>query len=252
MALRGQIEDYGLADALQLVAKSQKSGMLRCQNDAEDLRMLIENNLVLSAESAGRPNDAKLGNRLVRAGIITDGELGTALVRRARTSEPITEILLDEQLATVETLKHFATLLATETLFSIFTWQRGTYEFLEGAIQAPRSFVEPMHLDEILMQGIVLMDEWPAIEGRVLNGSNVIEKRWPLPPETEPNVDALFGLGDQSPGGNPEVGPNERLVHDLCRPGVQLQALLDQAPFHKYETYRCLAHLVGEHFVRLA
>lgn len=252
MPLRGQIEDYGLADALQLVAKSQKSGMLRCDSDADDLRLLIESNWIVSAESAGRPNDAKLGNRLVRAGVITDGELGTALVRRARTSEPITEILLDEQLATVDTLKQFATLLATETVFEVFTWQRGTYEFLEGAIQVPRTFVDPMPLDEILMQGIVLMDEWPQIEGRVLNGAQEIDQRWPLPPETEPDVDALFGFGGTSnDSAGADMGPNERLVHDLCRPGVDIQAVVDQAPFHKYETYRCLSRLVGEHFVRL-
>lgn len=252
MALRGQIEDYGLADALQLVAKSNKSGILRCESDADDIRLLIEDSWILSAEAAGRPNDAKLGTRLVRGAVITESELGNALSRRAQTSEPITEILLDEGLATLETLKHFATLLATETLFEIFTWRTGTYEFLEGAVQAPRTFIEPMSLDEILMQGIVLMDEWPKILARVPGGGARVERRWALPPETEPSVDSLFG-GSEGPGGElSEIGPNERLVHDLCRPGVEVQSIVDQAPFHRFETYRCLAHLIGEHFVRLA
>jgi len=253
MALRGNTQDYGLADVLQLIASAGKCGILRCENDVDDIRVLVDSGWVVNVETSGRPNDAKLGTRLVRAGVITDGELGDALVRRAQTSERITEILLDEGLATVETLKHFATLLATDTLFGLFTWSRGTYEFMEGAVSPPRTFVQAVSLDEMLMQGIVLMDEWPVILKRIPSGASLIEHRWPLPPETEPSVDALFGGFEQEgeAKASPEVGPNERVVHDLCRPGAEVQAVVDQAPFHRYETYRCISRLIGDHFLRL-
>lgn len=254
MALRGNTQDYGLADVLQLIAKAGKSGILRCENDVDDIRLLIDNGWIVNVETSGRPNDAKLGTRLVRAGVITDGELGDALVRRAQTSEPITEILLDEGLATIETLKHYASLLATDTLFGLFTWSTGTYEFMEGAVSPPRTFVQAVSLDEMLMQGIVLMDEWPQILDRIPSGAARVERRWPLPPETEPNVDALFGGFDEGSSDTPpraDIGSNERMIHDLCRAGVEVQAIVDQAPFHRFETYRCLSRLIGEHFLRL-
>ena len=257
MALRGHTEDYGLADALQLIQKAGKSGMLRCENEADDIRLLIDNGWILSAEIAGRPNDAALGSRLVRAGVITTGELGNALVRRAKTSEPITEILLDAGVATVETLRQFATLMATDTLFEVFTWSRGTYEFLEGAIQAPRTFMQAISLDDMLMQGIVIMDEWPKIQTRIPNHSQIVDRRWAVPPESEPSVDALFGGFDEQAmaaparAGRVEIGDHERILHDLAVPGIDVQAIIDRSPFHRLETMRCLSVLIGEHYVRL-
>jgi hypothetical protein len=257
MALRGHTEDYGLADALQLIQKAGKSGMLRCENAADDVRLLIENGWILSAETAGRPNDAQLGSRLLRAGVITSSELGTALARRARTSEPITEILLDAGLATVETLKQFATMMATDTLFDVFTWAQGTYEFHEGAIQAPRTFVQAISLDDMLMQGIVIMDEWPRIQARIPSDSQVVDRRWAVPPETEPSVEALFGgFGEDAPAAPPkagrvEIGDHERIIHDLAVPGIDVQTIIDRSPFHRLETLRCLSVLIGEHYTRL-
>ena len=258
MALRGHTEDYGLADALQLIQKAGKSGMLRCENEADDVRLLIDSGWILSAEMAGRPNDAELGSRLQRAGVITEGELGVALARRVRTSEPITEILLAMGLATVETLKQFATMMATDTLFEVFTWERGTYEFQEGAIQAPRTFVQAISLDEMLMQGIVIMDEWPRIKMRIPTERQVVDRRWALPPETKPSLEALFGgFGDDAlpppppKGGRIEVGDHERIIHELAIPGLDVQVLLDRSPFHRLETKRCLSVLIGEHYVRL-
>ncbi len=253
MALRGNTQDFGLADVLQLIAKAGKCGILRCENETDDIRVLIDRGWVINVETAGRPNDAKLGTRLVRAGVITDAELGTALVRRAQTSEPITEIVLDLGIATQETLKHYTTLLATDTLFALFTWETGTYEFMEGAISAPRTFVEAIGLDEMLMQGIVLMDEWPKILKRIPSGGSVVEHRWELPPETEPSAEMMFGDFDM-PGTSDapvEVGPNERVIYDLCHPGTEVQAVVDQSPFHRFETYRCISNLVGDQFIRL-
>lgn len=267
MALRGQTQDFGLADALQLIVKGSKSGILRCDDGADDIRVLIEGGWVRSIETAGRPNDARLGNRLLRAGVITQGELGTALSRRAATSEPITEILLDLGFATHDTLAHYVTLLATDTLFEIFTWPAGTYEFMEGDVQTPRTFLTAMSLDEILLQGIVLIDEWPTIQTRIPSHGWSIDQRWPMPPEQEPSVDALFGaldnvvsdgggFDDEGPtehgdGPRAEIGPNERVIHDLCVPGTDVQSIVDRAPFHRFETFRCLSNLIAEHFVRL-
>ncbi|MEQ8275531.1 MAG: DUF4388 domain-containing protein [Deltaproteobacteria bacterium] len=252
MPLRGPIQDFGLADVLQLIAKAHRSGYIRLTNDIDEVTVTVKEGRVLDVVDEGRPGNAKLGNRLVRAGLLTNAELGQALKRRVETNAPIAHILEELRLATRESIVQYATMEATDALFDIFTWERGTYEFEETAVADPDTAIEPIPADALLMQGIVLVDEWPTIKERIPSERWRVARRFDLPPEPEPEELPMFGLAD-SPE-NPtqlEVGPNERVVHELCAPGHAVRTIADRAPFHRFETFRCLSHLIGFLYIEL-
>lgn len=253
MSLRGAIEDFGLADILQLIAKSQRSGYIHLANDFDEIKVTVSEAWVTRVEDEGRPGDAKLGNRLVRAGLLTNAELGQALKRRADTGAPITKILVELGLATADTIRQYATLEATEALFDVFTWRSGTYEFQETSVPMDNERIEPISAEALIMQGIVLVDEWPLIKERVPHEKCRVVRKFELPPEPALDEMAMFGLGGDGVGAaETEVGANERVVHELCVPGAFVRAIVDRAPFHRFETYRCLSNLIGLLYVELA
>ncbi len=252
MPLRGPIQDFGLADVLQLISKAHRSGYIRITNDIDELTVTVRDGRVTKVVDEGRPGDAKLGNRLVRAGLLTNAELGQALKRRVETNAPIAHILRELHLATHESIVQYATMEATDALFDVFTWREGTYEFEETAVPADDSPIEPIAADALLMQGIVLVDEWPTIQERIPDERWRVANRFALPPEPEPEDMPMFGLtdGPESSTQN-EIGPNERVVHELCLPGHAVRTIADRAPFHRFETLRCLSHLIGFLYIDL-
>lgn len=251
MALRGSLQDLGLADILQLIFKTKKVGRLRLTSDFDEVWADIHAGWIIDADHDGRPSDAKLGSRLVRAGLITNAELGVALKRRADTEAPIAEILTQAGYTTPETITKYATLQAMDTIFEVFTWREGEYEFAEQAVPAPRPGIEPINGDQLLMHGIVLANEWPTIARRVPSGDWRVAQRRPLPPEPELTPDLLFTDPDATEVSGHDLGANERIVHELAQPGMNVQMVIDHAPFHRLETCRCLSKLIGGRYLRL-
>ena len=251
MALRGSLQDLGLADILQLVFKTKKVGRLRLTNDFDDVWADIDAGWIIDADTDGRPSDAKLGSRLVRAGLLTSAELGVALKRRAETGAPIAEILATAGYATPETIAQYATLQATDTVFEVFTWSDGQYHFEEQPVGEPSAWIEPINGEQLLMHGIVIAAEWPTIERRVPSGDWIVSHRRGLPPERELTADQLFMDPNAPPPTSDDLGPNERLVHELAHPRVNAQMVIDRSPFHRLETCRCLSKLIGAGYLRL-
>jgi hypothetical protein len=189
----------------------------------------------------------------MRAGLLTNGELGQALKMRVETGASIAPILQELHFATAESITQYATMEATDTLFDAFTWDRGSYEFEEHGVVAADTAIEPIHTEALLMQGIVLVDEWPTIKKRIPNEKWQIVRRFDLPEELETDDLPMFGLtGGADVPVDTEVGPNERVVHELCAPGHTIRTIADRAPFHRFETYRCLSHLIGHLYIELA
>ena len=251
MALRGSLQDLGLADILQLIFKTKKVGRLRLANDFDEVWAEVHAGWIINADTDGRPSDAKLGNRLVRVGLLSNAELGVALKRRAETGAPIAEILTQSGYVTPETITQYATLQATDTIFEVFTWSDGQYEFEEHRGVQPPAWISPINGDQLLMHGIVIADEWPTIAQRVPSGDWRVGHRHPLPPEPELTADVLFTDPNALPPSADDLGPNERRVHEIAQPRMSVQMIIDRSAYHRLETCRCLSKLIGGGYLRL-
>lgn len=247
--MKGRIEDFGLADVLQLVLTSGKSGTLRLDNGEDEVEVALEGGWIVSADTPFRPNGAQLAPRMVRAGLLNRSQMGSALKHRAETGEPMAEILVKLGYADADTIRHYLNLQMTDTLLDAFTWSSGTYEFEEGTVEPLSDLIQPISVEQLLMQGFRIADEWPLVCARIPNFGFRIEGRYALPPEKMPQLDDLFGEVEMDTGD--EIGPNERVIHSLCLPGTNIQTIIDRAPLDRYETCRCLSTLIGEGLLTL-
>lgn len=253
MALRGYTQDFGLADALQLIVNGSKSGALRCVSQEETVVFGVDEAYITRVETEGRPTGARLGNRLVRASVLTRAELGRVLARRARTQEPVEALVVELGLTDTETVRHHVTLLAADALLETFLWTEGTYELIEGGAPEPSPWIVPISVEQLLMQGVPLVQDWPQIDETIPSANTRIASRRTIPQAavtTELTTDLLFG-SDSSPQSTSALDENERVVHELCEPGLDVQTVVDRSPFHRMETCRCLRTLVGNELVTL-
>jgi len=254
MALKGTIKDFGIADIFQLIGQQAKTGVLLLKTDHDEVRVYFQSGSVVRAESSTRPQSQLLGSMMVEADLLTAAELAKALEEQARTLKKIGTELVELDLASATDVRDFAHLQMTDTVYSLFTWQSGTYEFEQTDSVPIEEGGDPIRAESLLMEGLRMIDEWPVVRQRLPSQQLIPEKIKPLPDEAELNPEMdVFGIGG---GGAPattavDVGPTERRVFSLLQTGRTVQQLVHLSRLGEFETCRAILTLIDGGYVRL-
>jgi hypothetical protein len=256
MALKGTIKDFGVADIFQLIGQQAKDGVLVLNNDVDEVRVYFREGSVVRAENASRPEQMLLGTFLVRAELITQQQLETALKEQRRTLKRIGAILAELGYVTERTITEFATLQMTETIHALFEWKQGTYQFETLPVEPSPEGVQPIRSETVVMNGIRMTDEWPGIRERIPAYAWMVERMRPLPPRREGPKSDEFDLSDfeefsMGQSDFDQIGPYERRVYELIGPGRSVQSLIDLSRLGEFETCRAISVLMGEGYVRV-
>ncbi|HTP50452.1 MAG TPA: DUF4388 domain-containing protein [Anaeromyxobacteraceae bacterium] len=248
MALTGTLKDFGIAEILQLIGQQAKSGALHLKNRNDEIHILVSSGFVVSAEFAGRKSREKLGSLLVRAGLITQAQLQLALDAQKRTLRRLGDILIELGMVAKEELKEMTALQTTETVYQLFHWKSGTYDFEPGEVEYDRETVTPLRCESMLMEGFRQVDEWPMIRRKIPSTAVTFERvkeldldsskaAWSSParaPEEEP------GEGDAS-----ALGRNEWRVYELAVAGRTVEKIADLSRLGEFEACKALFNLVN-------
>src|SRR5512142_1760076 len=228
MALKGTLKDFGIAEILQLIGQQAKSGVLHLESRDDLIHIAIADGNVVRAESAGRKARERLGNLLVRAGIITQEELAYALDAQKRSLRRLGDILVELKLVSKQDLREMTALQTTETVYRLFHWKSGTYEFEPGDVEWDAETVTPLRAESVLMEGFRQVDEWPLVRRKITSTAMTFERLKAMEPErgaksaeshgedVEPAFDAMGGPPEPRKTGEfASVGKNERRCFGL-------------------------------------
>ncbi|HEU4385859.1 MAG TPA: DUF4388 domain-containing protein [Anaeromyxobacteraceae bacterium] len=270
MALTGTLKDFGIAEILQLIGQQAKSGVLHLKNKSEEIHILWADGNVVRAEQAGRKAKERLGGLLVRAGILSEEQLERALEAQQRTLRRLGDVLVELGMVTKDDLREITALQTTETVYKLFHWKSGIYEFEPGAVEWDRETVTPLRAESVLMEGFRQVDEWPMIRRKISSAAMTFLRRKALPPEEErprggvthtlggaqrldaglgDDVDAAFGALE--PGHKPTeddagaLGDAERKVFELAEPGRTVERIIDLSRLGEFESCKALFNLVN-------
>ncbi|HET7826048.1 MAG TPA: DUF4388 domain-containing protein [Anaeromyxobacter sp.] len=265
MALKGTLKDFGIAEILQLIGQQAKSGVLHLAARDDEIHIAIADGNVVRAESAGRQARERLGSMLVRAEVITSQELGYALEMQKKTLRRLGDILVELGFVSRQDLREMTALQTTETVYRLFHWKSGTYQFEPGDVEWDPETVTPLRAESVLMEGFRQVDEWPLIRKKIPSMAMTFERLRPLEPERTggkklekkdaDDVDAAFdALGDgpaQEKGGEfASIGRNERRVYELALPGRTVEKIVDLSRLGEFETCKSLLALVNQELLR--
>src|SRR5688500_8645830 len=94
MALKGTLKDFGIADILQLIGQQQKTGMLHLTTKEQEVHVGFKDGNIVKAETTTRNKKDLIGNMLVRAEIISEQQLMSALDAQKRSLKRLGDVLV--------------------------------------------------------------------------------------------------------------------------------------------------------------
>ncbi len=167
MALEGFLEEFGLADILQLIYFQRKTGILNITAKHDTIELSFIHGNIAGLKSKRRLESNRLGKILVKKGLITQKDLSTAIQMQKDEGIKIGNIFIKHGLVSKEALMEIIQSQIIETIVQVFTWKEGKYEFVPQEI--PLDKILPIDLDtqHLLMDGLRIVDEWTVVEGKL-------------------------------------------------------------------------------------
>lgn len=259
MALKGTLKDFGISDILQLIAQQQKTGTLFLGAKEQEVWIGFKEGNIVRVESSTRKKKDLIGNMLVRAELITEAQLAAALDTQRRTLQRLGDVLVGSGVLAAERFRQMVQLQATETLYRLFSWKNGTYEFEQGDVETEAEVLTPIRAESVLMEGCRMVDEWPLIKKVISRHDMSFEKLKELPPpakKPEKDLDDAFddAFAEEKKAENKgefkSVGESERRVFGLVQAGRDLRQMIDLACLGEFETCKASCNLVNLEYLK--
>ncbi|MBI5025734.1 MAG: DUF4388 domain-containing protein [Nitrospirae bacterium] len=222
MALEGSLQEFGLADILQLVYFQKKTGILSLEGRADKVKLLFVNGNITGAESRKRLETNRLGKVLVKKGYITQSDLDSIIGLQEKEGGKLGHILLEKGLISREALIEVLHGQIIETVLQLFAWRYGSYEFVTQGIPVEEELPVSLDTQQVLMEGLRIVDEWSLIEGK-LDLNTVFKK-----------------VSDPLPG---QINADEKKVLGLIDGESDVSTLIDVSELDDFETSKALVSL---------
>jgi hypothetical protein len=163
MGISGNLKTMVLSELLQWLSMGQKSGTLVIDNKSKKVekRICFDKGTIIS--SASTDPKEYLGRFLVNHGFLADEPVNEAVARQQQEKQLLGKILVNMGLISEEDLHQMLQLKAEETIYDIFTWEEGDFEFLDNEL--PEHTMVRMSLDVqwLVLEGSRRLDEWGRI-----------------------------------------------------------------------------------------
>ncbi|MEM7052809.1 MAG: DUF4388 domain-containing protein [Acidobacteriota bacterium] len=161
MSITGNLKTMQLAELLQWLSQSNKTGTLVIDSQKVTKKVYFRDGRVIS--SASTDEKEHLGHFLMSRGLIGETELSKAIEMQERTGMLLGKILVTIGAIDEKTLHKLLRLKAQESIYDIFTWPEGEFRFIENEL--PRNTMIAIDLDVtvIILEGVRRVDEWRRI-----------------------------------------------------------------------------------------
>jgi tetratricopeptide (TPR) repeat protein len=232
MAIRGSLREASVADVLQLLALGHKSGCLSVSDTRSFGRIYLERGRITHASIVNRRD--RLGDLLVRNGLITAGELERAVAAQSGQGAPrLGRILVHLGAITREQLEHHIGIQVREAVYHLFTWTHGVFQFQPDEKPDATELLLAIDPESLLLEGARRVDE-----------AAVIAKKIPSP-------DAVFAL-DASHGdpGAADLTPEQRRILPLLDGRHSVAEMIEECGLPHFDAMRALYGLAVAGYAR--
>jgi Domain of unknown function (DUF4388) len=200
MSLSGNLRTMALPEILQWVSLGRKTGTLHLERRSITKRIVFREGHIITSTSTD-PKES-LGQFLIRKRRVTEEQLFKALLRQEKEGRLIGEILVGEGLLAETDLRECLRLKAEETIYDLFLWPDGAFEFLEGELPDNLRIEIDLGVTTVVMEGVRRIDEWSRIR------------------EVFPSGETTFRINAETPGN--AGGLTQRDILGLCAAGKSL------------------------------
>jgi CheY-like chemotaxis protein len=153
MSLVGNLEDLPLADILQIVSLSKRTGILTIETEEGKNVIVFKNGLIVSA-ACPSPKIKNLGQVLLERQIVTPQRLQELLdMQKARGNEPLGTIILESGIIDRENLQQIIRNQIKATIYHLMSMSEGNFSFDLSEV-IPFDDIHYNPLETVLEQGM--------------------------------------------------------------------------------------------------
>ena len=212
MSLRGDLRTMALPDVLQWIASGRKTGTLHVERRSVQKRIILRDGNIFSSWS----NDPResLGQFLIRLRLVTEEQLFRALLGQEEKGRLLGSILVADGVLGEDDLRRALKAKAEETVYDLFLWPSGQFEFREGEFPEIHITFESQ-VTPVILEGIRRVDEWQRIRA------------------VFPNLETTFKVSGPPPAG---ADPVEKQVLALAAAGKNLAEMSLELRRSEFET----------------
>ena len=234
MGMTGNLQTIGLPDVLQLLSSGAKTGTLVLTRCDDTIKLYFQDGKILYAVFQ-KKRDSLL-NFLARNHDL-DLESADKILTQARsTKQSIEKTLLNSNVISRETLMNAAMLQAKETVYDLFQWMEGDFEFLDGELPEGDELALTLSLAtfNLIMEGSRRIDEWGRIR------------------KTIPSMDLVFRLEGDPTSGAIQFNKDEWQVLSLLDGTRNVRTICQMTSKSEFEVCRILYGLKSANFIQAA
>lgn len=166
MAIKGSLTEAALADVIQLLAYSGKSGCLSVTDAQNFGNIFIKEGKIVYATIINK--EQRLGDVLIQKKIVDQATLDQALLRqKSEKKKRIGEILLEMGSLDQETLEKELKNQIEQVIFTMLTWESGFFNFEADLLPSQEEYTVQLSAQELLLEGARRIDEWKKIENKI-------------------------------------------------------------------------------------
>lgn len=173
IALHGNLRDFGMGEVFQLIGQQRKTGVLEVRGLKDEVTLSFDAGCVVSAAPVAEGPDAALYDMIARCGFVPRDQLAEL---GRDPAVPLGRRLVDAELLDEASLREVEDLLTRETIFELLRWSDGSFRFVAQSISHDRSPESLLGAEQVLMDGLRMVDEWQAFAGE-LPGETVVFRR---------------------------------------------------------------------------
>lgn len=224
-----------LPDLLQWLAGAGKTGSL-CLTNGRFRKEIHFREGVIVASSSDDPREF-LGQFLLAHHKITEEQLRKAMESQRSTGVMLGKILVMVGALDEAELSKMLALKAEESLFNLFLWKEGSFEFADEEVKAELEFPLALRVEDVLMEGLRRYDELQVILNAFAPGDSILQRTdAPLPKKLAASKEVRRLL---------EKVDGKRTLTDLC---LELHTSEFRTSRIAYELYRlkCLRLVKSE------
>jgi Domain of unknown function (DUF4388) len=192
MSLAGNLRTMSLPDILQWIATGRKTGTLHLERRSINKRIIFSEGNIFSSWS----NDPResLGQFLIRDRHVTEEQLFRALLAQEKEGRLLGSILVSEGTLTEDKLKKTLNAKVEETIYDLFLWTEGRFEFKDNEVPEDVLIHVEMPVTRVILEGIRRVDEWERIRKAFPSMRTTFRVKWIPHAVEDPDERHAMGL----------------------------------------------------------
>ena len=162
MSLSGDIETVYLFSILQLLCNDKKTGVLRVWKGIDDVKIYLNEGTIIYA--TGSKKKFRLGYLLRTSGIVSAHNIRKCLEIAKQKGQALGKVMVEEGVVTKKKLAGFMHEKVQETLYDLFMWKKGNFEFSQSNFNLSGHVITELNTMELILEASRRVDEQAAKE----------------------------------------------------------------------------------------